>query len=65
MTEHIQESKKTQAEEQEEQDSDDSSRSPGVTDRELINVENSSKAKEIKQSTQESQTKSSETENKD
>ncbi len=62
MTEHTQESKKkTQAEEQE---SDSSSRSPGVTDRELINVE-SSKAKEIKQSTQESQTKSSSTEDKD
>jgi hypothetical protein len=62
MTEHIQESKKTQAEEQE---SNDLSRSPGVTDRELINVEKSSKAKEIKQSTQESQTKSLSTEDKD
>ncbi|BDA67778.1 hypothetical protein RIVM261_071500 [Rivularia sp. IAM M-261] len=57
MSENIQETKKTQAEEQEEQenqeeqDSDGSSRSPGVTDRGLLEVKKSSERAATEQPT--------------
>jgi hypothetical protein len=65
MSEHIQEPKKTQTEEQQEQDSDGSSRSPGVTDRGLIEAREPSKSTEIKGSTQKNQSESSSTEKQD
>lgn len=60
MNEHTQEPKKTQ----EEETNDSSSRSPGVTDREISNTEKPSKNTEIKQPTEQNQTKSSSTQDK-